>query len=249
MTAKTAVVTGAATGIGAACTTLLLNKGIDVLAIGRNPDHLATLDASIGTGRLITAVANVRYADQLAAAVARIDRVDYVVANAGVVHRTPLTAEKIDAVFDQVVDINLTGVWRTFRAVRSKLQNKSACVAVSSGLGKLGREGYSAYAASKHGVLGIVKCLARELAPKGIRVNAVCPGWVDTDMAKRDMGVTVTETGTTLLAVRKEAENGIPLGRFVTAQETAKLIGWLLSDEASAVTGQAYNISCGEFTV
>ena len=102
---------------------------------------------------------------------------------------------------------------------------------------------------SKHAVLGMVKCLAPELADRGIRVNGVCPGWVDTEMAAADLVTTANETGKSVEAAKADAISSIPLKRFVTADEVANLTYWLLSDEAKAVTGQSYNISCGELTV
>ena len=248
-TLRTAVITGAAAGIGAACTRLLLKRGYAVAAVGRHLSQLEALASTETRQRLIPIVADVRDAARMAAAFSRLERIDCLVANAGICLRTPLDGPDTAPVWDDIIDTNINGVWRTFRAASPKLGAGSAAVAVSSGLGKLGRAGYSAYAASKHAVLGIVKCLALELAPKGIRVNAVCPGWVDTEMAKRDLAITAEETGTTVDRARADAEGGIPLGRFVSADETANLICWLLSDEAGAVTGQSYNISCGEFTV
>ncbi len=249
MERRIALVTGAGAGIGAACVRMLLEGDCRVVAVGRDRSRLEALSDPSNSGRLIEVVADVREKARLDAALAGIDRLDYLVANAGVCRRTPVDAPGADAVFDDVITTNITGVWNTFRAAIGKLRRGSAAVAVSSGLGKLGRPGYSAYAASKHAVLGMVKCLAPELAPRGVRVNAVCPGWVDTTMAERDLAVTAREENIPVEAARRDAEKGIPLGRFVSAEETAALIRFLLLNDASAITGQGYNISCGEFTV
>jgi NAD(P)-dependent dehydrogenase (short-subunit alcohol dehydrogenase family) len=138
-------------------------------------------------------------------------------------------------------------VWRTLRAVVPSMAENGRVVIVSSGLGKRGRAGYGAYCASKHGVLGLVRALAPELAPRGITINAVCPGWVDTGMAASDLARTARERGTSAAEERAAAEAAIPVGRFVAPAEVAGLIAFLASIEAAAITGQAYNVSGGEF--
>jgi NAD(P)-dependent dehydrogenase (short-subunit alcohol dehydrogenase family) len=249
MTPPTALITGAGSGIGQACAQTLLAKGYRVIALGRRSAPLEKLADAGSSGSLVPIVADVRHQGSLTSTMAGIDKIDILIANAGICQRTPLAPPQSDAVWQEVIDINLNGVWHTFRAALPKLSDNAAAVVVSSGLGKLGRPGYGAYTASKHAVLGLVKCFSKELAPRGIRVNAVCPGWVDTEMAEADLRTTAEETGVTVAEARAAAESGIPLGRFVTAEEVAHLICWLVSAEASAVTGQSYNISCGEFTV
>ncbi len=248
---RTAVITGAGSGIGLACVERLLSDGFRVIALGRRK---AILEESLSkitcpTGRLIPIAADVRDRKGLYNTLSDIGPIHALAACAGVCERTYLKDNDNDAVWDNVIETNVTGVWNTFRAVQSLIVNGGSAAVVSSGLGKLGRPGYGAYAASKHAVLGMVKCFALELAAKNIRVNAVCPGWVDTEMAARDLEITARETGKTVEQARNTATAGIPLKRFVTAEEVASLISWLLSDEASAVTGQSYNISCGEFTL
>lgn len=249
MDAKRAVVTGAGTGIGRATSGLLLEKGYEVVAVGRSGKSLEQMARELGVqGRRVIPVSlDVRDGTALRDALADGGPVDVLVANAGVCKQSRVDDPDADDIWQELISINLDGVWQTFRAVVPLLKPTGRAVVVSSGLGKLGRAGYSAYTASKHGVLGIVKCLAKELAPKRITVNAVCPGWVDTEMARQDLVRTAEEEGTTFDQAKKSALEGIPLGRFVEADEVANLICWLISDEAAAVTGQTYNISCGEF--
>lgn len=248
MSVKRAVVTGAGSGIGRATASRLLDEGYEVVAIGRRGETLQqTADDLTGGERFRPLVVNVTDGEALAGALEGIGRVCTVVANAGICQTAWLDDAHADQVWKDVLEVNLDGVWNTFRAVLPVLEDGAHAVVVSSGLGKLGRAGYGAYTASKHGVLGLVKCLAAELASRRITINAVCPGWVATDMAETDLLRAASRSGSSVEEIRQAALAGIPLGRFVDPDEVAALICWLLSDNAAAVTGQAYNISCGEF--
>ena len=248
---RSVVITGAGSGIGRACVERFLEDGYHVVAMGR---HMETPDETEGvltprSGQLTKVAADVRDRTALDNAFKEVGPIHALVANAGVCSRTWLRDDESDAAWNEIIDINVNGVWHTFRAAWPHLVRDAAAVIVSSGLGKLGRPGYAAYAASKHAVLGMVKCFAPELAPNGIRVNAVCPGWVDTEMAKRDLQITAKEQATTPDEVRGRTVANIPLRRFVSPAEVAGLIRFLTSSGASAITGQSYNISCGELTV
>jgi NAD(P)-dependent dehydrogenase (short-subunit alcohol dehydrogenase family) len=214
-----ALVTGASRGIGRATAHRLAEAGLRVLAWGRPPD-IADLP-------------------QLERAFEDVGGLDVLVVNAGVCRSADLDDPGAVEVWRHVMSVNLDGAFHCLRLASPRLRGGGRVVFVSSGLGKLGRGGKSAYAASKHGVLGLMRCAALELAPRGIRVNAVCPGWVDTDMARADL----QRSG----ELRQEAEAQIPAGRFVRAAEVAEMIAWLASDRSSPVTGQAFNISGGEF--
>jgi NAD(P)-dependent dehydrogenase (short-subunit alcohol dehydrogenase family) len=248
MSGERAIVTGAGGGIGRATTARLLGQGYEVVAVDRRAEVLERLTAELGAGARLRAIAaDVADAAGLARALRDVGPLRAVVAGAGICSQARLGDPDCDQVWREVLSVNLDGVWNTFRATVPSLVDGGRAVAVSSGLGKLGRAGYGAYTASKHGVLGLVKCLAQELAPRGITVNGVCPGWVATEMAQADLVRTAQRAGSTVEEVRRAALAGIPLGRFVEADEVAALICWLVSGDASAITGQAYNISCGEF--
>jgi 3-hydroxybutyrate dehydrogenase len=249
MKKRVAIVTGAGGGIGRAVSRRLLDRGFDVIGIGRAAPKMDGDVLGGGKDKWHPMAADVRSAKALGEALKNTGAIHAVVVNAGVCRRAHLDDAAADEVWREVLDINLTGAWNTLRAVHDRLAPGAAAVMVSSGLGKVGRPGYGAYTASKHGMLGLVKCLSPELASRGIRINAVCPGWVDTEMARADLRVTAAEQGIDIEEARRDAEQGIPLGRFVKPGEVADLICWLLSDEASAVTGQAYNITCGELAV
>jgi len=118
---------------------------------------------------------------------------------------------------------------------------------LSSVLGRFGVPGYAAYCAAKHGIIGFTKALALEVAARGITVNAICPTWVDTDMARQGIAETASVLGVTVEEFRRQAIKGIPIQRMVEAAEVGNLAVYLASPQASGITGQAVNI-CGGAT-
>jgi NAD(P)-dependent dehydrogenase (short-subunit alcohol dehydrogenase family) len=159
------------------------------------------------------------------AALAALPPVHTLVLSAGICKQARLDEQADDATWWETLNINLHGSYFAMKAVAPTMPAGGRIVAVASGLGKLGRPGYAAYCASKHALLGIVKCVSKELAPRGITVNAVCPGWVDTPMARADVTKTAAERG----------------------QPRDQVLADIPSPDAAAVTGEAYNISGGEF--
>jgi len=248
---RTAVVTGAGSGIGRSTAILLASRGYRVIAVGRRvaslEETLSLMGGHKGNSTLISL--DVRDRAEVFRCLGAVGAVDVLIAASGVCTRTWIDQADADDIFDDVMATNVQGVWNTFRALNPILTDGARAVVISSGLGKLARPGYSAYTASKHAVLGIVKCLALELAPRNIRVNAVCPGWVDTAMARADLNVSADVNGTSAEVELDRAVAAIPMKRFVSPEEVALLVGWLVSDESSAITAQSYNISCGEFFI
>ncbi|MEZ4403227.1 MAG: SDR family oxidoreductase [Kofleriaceae bacterium] len=243
---RLAVVTGATSGIGLATVERLLARGDQVVAVARSAEPLAALAAQHGD-RVRPLAVDVGDHAALRAALAALPPVHTLVLSAGVCAQARLDEEDDDATWWHTLDVNLHGSYFAMKAVAPTMPDGGRIVAVSSGLGKLGRPGYAAYCASKHALLGIVKCVSKELAPRGITVNAVCPGWVDTPMARGDVVKTAAERGLPQAQVEAAIYAGIPIGRMVSADECAALITWLASPDAAAVTGEAYNISGGEF--
>jgi NAD(P)-dependent dehydrogenase (short-subunit alcohol dehydrogenase family) len=246
MSARLSVVTGGSHGIGRAVAVQLAARGERVVACGTDRAALDALAAET-KGAVRGLALDVTDRDAVYRELGALGPLHAVVAAAGVCETAGLDQDPDDAVWQRVLDVNLNGLYYTLKAAAPQLQSGGRIAIVSSGLGKLGRARYHAYTASKHAALGLMKCLSKELAPRGVTVNAVCPGWVDTRMARRDVELSAVAEGIGTDEAFTKAVSGIAIGRFVTADEVASLIAYLTSDAASAITGEAYNISGGEF--
>lgn len=239
------VITGGSSGIGLKTAKAFLESGDRVIICGRSTGKLADakgLLKEVETHQLdVTDQAAVR------AFFKEVGPVDVLVANAGVCLQARLDDDESDSVWQRTIDTNVNGVYYCLKAAQDQMPDGANIVTVSSGLGKNARAGYEAYTASKHAVLGLTKCVALELAPRKIRVNAVCPGWVDTPMSRADAQEGARRAGKPEADFRREAIDAIPLGKMVQPDDVADLIHFLASPKAGAITGQSYNISAGEF--
>ena len=241
-----AVVTGAASGIGRATAVGYAGAGVAVV-IGTFPgdphdpgETLRQVEAAGGDGLVVQVdVRDSAQVDELARrALDQFGRIDYVVANAGVLRRAPL-ADLTDAAWDDMLSVDLTGVLRTFRSCAAALGEGAAMVAVSSIAGGVyGWEDHAHYAAAKAGVLGLCRSLAVELAPRGIRVNAVIPGLIETPQSSDP----VNSLGPEGL---RRAGADIPFGRVGHPDEVADVIRFLTSFQARYVTGQELVVDGG----
>ncbi len=239
-----AIVTGGSRGIGRATVQLLAKLGADVVINYANDEAAAgaAVDAVKAEGREAWAVkaniANVSEAQRLIdATIARFKRLDIVVCNAGIWEGAPVENLSED-LWDRTMDINLKGAWTVCRAAVPILkQEKSGkIVIVSSTAGQRGEANYSNYAASKGGLIAFTKSLASELGEFGINVNAVAPGWVDTDMTEEALGDSEQ---------RKAIAAGIPIGDIATADDIAASIVFLSSQWARHITGEVLNVNGG----
>ncbi|GAA2140616.1 3-oxoacyl-ACP reductase FabG [Streptomyces synnematoformans] len=252
-TVRVAVVTGGTSGIGLATVRLLAGQGHRVFLGARTEaDVVATVKSLKDAGREAEGQAlDVRdrasVASFVRAAVDTYGPVDVLVNNAG---RSGggVTAEIADELWDDVIDTNLNSVFRMTREVLTaggmRERDRGRIVNVASTAGKQGVVLGAPYSASKHGVVGFTKALGNELAPTGITVNAVCPGYVETPMAQRVRQGYAAVYDTTEEAVLEKFRAKIPLGRYSTPEEVAGLIGYLASDVAASITAQALNV-CG----
>jgi len=250
---KRALVTGASKGIGLAIAVRLAAEGAHVAAGVRNKADgiaaVAEMTKAGGTGEFV--VLDVTDPASVATGVeraARPDRkLDILVNNAGIGGPTPLDGDaRSDEAWQNILGVNLTGTWRVCRAVLPFLTDGARIVNLSSVTGRFGVAGMAAYSASKHGVIGLTRSLALELAPKKITVNAICPGWVDTDMARSGialMGKALKKTESEAFAM---AAKMAPLGEVLSPPEIAGLVAYLASDDARNVTGQAIVIDGGQ---
>jgi NAD(P)-dependent dehydrogenase (short-subunit alcohol dehydrogenase family) len=236
---RRAVITGGGTGIGRGIAEALVAHGAEVALIGRRPEPLqATVQALRQQGGRAHAFAgDVRDRDAIGRAVQEAQRamggVDLLVNNAGIGGANACALAGPDR-WDEIVRTNLDGVFFTTRAALPLLPDGGRIVSISSVLGRFGVPGYTAYCASKHGVIGFTKALALELAPRKITVNAICPGWVETEMAREGFrGLGGEDEG------RKLAARMAPLNRVLHPDEIAGLVAYLASDDARSVTGQA----------
>jgi NAD(P)-dependent dehydrogenase (short-subunit alcohol dehydrogenase family) len=233
---KRVVVTGAGTGIGRAIALRLAAEGARLTLLARDEDRLRGL-----VPNAVTKVCDIRDRDQVLAAID--GPLDALVANAGI--GGPNEPGDTDR-FDDIVQTNLHGTYWCTRAAEPHLPDGGRIVIISSILARIGVAGYTGYCASKAGLLGLTRSLAAELAPRQIQVNAICPGWVDTDMAWS--GLDEWE-GLTREEAFSEAMREVPLKRMSQPEEIAGTVAWLLSPDALGVTGQAIDHNNGAFMI
>ncbi|HKY31462.1 MAG TPA: SDR family oxidoreductase [Candidatus Polarisedimenticolia bacterium] len=258
---RVVLVTGGGSGIGRAIASAFLSAGDRVAIASRDPERLKKAAgvllaraAGADAGRLLPLRLDVRVPEATVAAAAQVAEawkaIDVLVNNAGRSGQSPVAEEgpRADELFHDILETNLHGAWRMTRACLPWIPEGGRIINVSSVLGKFGVARYGAYCASKHGLIGLTRALAAELAPRRITVNAVCPGWVQTAMADDGVRETAAHLGIDPQAFRKAANERVPLGRFLQPEEVAPLALYLASAEAEAVTGQAINIEGGATT-
>ena len=170
---------------------------------------------------------------------------DVLVNNAGVGGGLPV--HKTDtASWRRILETNVWGTFLVSRHAVPLMRDGGRIINMSSVLGRFGVSGYTAYCASKHAVIGFTRALALELVKRGVTVNAVCPGWVETDMSARGMQAGAAAMGVTVEEFRSHAIGAVPINRMIQPEEVANLVKFLASPGAAAITGQTYNICGGQ---
>ena len=242
LTGKVAVVTGASRGIGRGIAVMLASRGAHVVAAARGDNAAGTVGEIEGAGRKAEAVpVEVKDAASIdamiAGVLARHGRVDILVNNAGIARDQLMLRMKRDD-WDEVIATNLTPAFVLVQAALKPMirQRSGRIISISSVVGQAGNAGQANYAASKAGLIGFSKALARELASRNITVNVVAPGLIETDMTKA-----ITEKAQVDWAAQ------IPLGRLGTTADVAAAVCFLASDEASYITGQVLAVNGGMY--
>jgi NAD(P)-dependent dehydrogenase (short-subunit alcohol dehydrogenase family) len=242
------VITGGAKGIGRAATAAFAALGDTVVALGRDADALAALPDSLGIhgANVRTARCDVSVEAEVEETFGGIGPVDVLVNNAGVAVSAPLAKTSL-ADWESQIAVNATAAFLCTRAVVPGMleRDRGSVLTVASTAGKVGASYTAAYTASKHAAVGLMRATAAEVAGTGVRANAVCPTFVDTEMTERSVANIVAATGRDAAASRKALERSAPLGRLVDPHEVAATLIWLASTEAAPINGQTIVIDGG----
>jgi ketoreductase len=250
---KHVVVTGAGTGIGRAIALRLARDGAALTLVARGRERLDETAATID-GPVRVEPCDIRQRRRVEKAMARaagaLGPVHALVAASGIGGPNGDDDDEGDR-FDDIVQTNVNGTYYCIRAMLDHLApgpDTRHVVVLSSILARIAVPSYTGYSASKAALLGLVRSFAAELAPRGVQVNAICPGWVDTDMAWQGLDAAAEADGGTREDAYRDAMKLVPLGRMSQPEDIAGTVAWLLSPDARGVTGQAIDQNGGAWT-
>lgn len=246
MTNKRYILSGAGSGIGRAIAIKLAEQGADIILAGRNEVKLEETLKLLPKGNHIVITTDIRKrenCEQVSSIFSGI-QLDGIIANAGVGGENRYGENDR---WDEIIDTNLSGTYWFVNAFLNQLKESTSetkhIILTSSVLARLGVKNYTAYCASKAGLLGLMRSWAMEFAPDNILVNAISPGWVNTNMAKEGMKGIADGLGITTDEFHKIAMQSVPLGRMAEPHEIAELVSYILVQKA--ITGQVFDINCG----
>ncbi len=237
------LVTGGGSGAGADLARGFAQAGAEVVIAGRRADALARVTAANPGVRAIPV--DVTDETSVAALFAAAGPCDIVIASAGAADSAPFGRTTL-AQWNAMLAVNLTGVFLTFRAGLAQMPGRGRLIAIASTAGLKGYAKIAPYAAAKHGVIGLVRCLALEVATRPVTVNAICPGFLDTEMTDRSVQIIVQKTGRTPEAARAALMATSPQNRLFQPAEITAAALWLSGPGAEGINGQAIAISGGE---
>jgi 3-hydroxybutyrate dehydrogenase len=246
---RVAIVTGAGRGIGRATALALASRGARVLGVSRTEDELASLADEAPIEVIAESVATEEGCEHVVAeARRRLGPVEILVLNAGIGsgHEREIWAQET-SVWRETMAVNLDGPFFLSRAVSADMKEGGwgRIVMVSSTSGEIGSPRCSAYTASKHALMGLMRAVAQDLGPYGTTCNAVLPGWVRTEMAERSARIEAERRGVAVDEVWAERAAAYPENRVVTPEEVAEVIAFLASDAGSGVNGEGVTVALG----
>jgi len=246
---RVAIVTGAGRGIGRATALALAGRGARVLGVSRTEGELASLAEEAPVEVLIESVATEEGCERIVAETrTRLGPVEILVLNAGIGsgHEREIWAQE-SSVWRETMAVNLDGPFFLCRAASADMKEGGwgRIVMVSSTSGEVGSPSTSAYTASKHGLMGLMRSVAQDLGPHGATCNAVLPGWVRTEMAERSARIEAESRGVTAEEVWAERAAAYPSNRVVTPEEIAETVAFLASEEASGINGEGVTVALG----
>jgi NAD(P)-dependent dehydrogenase (short-subunit alcohol dehydrogenase family) len=248
---KHVVITGAARGIGAAIAHRFARDGASLTLMGRNLEALQATAAHLPGGPHACVAADVSDEASIRSAFARarerLGPVAILVNNAGQAESAPFGRTSM-ALWNRMLAVNLSGAFVSAQCALPDMLDAGwgRIVTIASTAGVKGYAYVAAYAAAKHGVIGMTRSLALEVARKGVTVNAVCPGYTETDLLKDSIANVMAKTGRSEAEARASFAQGNPQGRLVQPEEVADAVRWLCSEGAGAVTGQSIPVAGGE---
>lgn len=248
---KTVVITGAGRGIGAAIARAFAREGASIALLGRDLGRLDEFAGSMDSASTMTTSVDVSDEASVKTAFALIRekfaRIDILVNNAGQADSAPLSRTDL-ALWNRMIGVNLTGTFLCTREVMPAMlkQDNGRIINIASTAGLTGYAYVSAYVAAKHGVVGLTRSLALEAARSKVTVNAVCPGYTETDIVRTAVANIAAKTGKSAAEARGALEQANPQVRLVQPEEVANAVLWLCMPGSESVTGQAISVSGGE---
>ncbi len=249
---NTTAITGAGTGIGRAIALRLAKEGHQLALFARNADRLdetAEQAKALGAPNVVTQSTDIR--DRASVDQAFKHAHETLGAFTGLVANSGIGGPNADGPtdrFDDLIQTNLMGTYYCLRAAQRHLAEGPEprnLIAIASILGRFGVAGYTGYCASKTGIIGLVRALAHEVAPDNIQVNAICPGWVETEMAWEGIDGMAAGMGISREEAHAIAMQQVPMGRMSQPEDVAGTVRWLMSPDARGVTGQGIDINGG----